>query len=90
MNNVTMSAPEQAIIAELRGFRELMEERTENLSNTLERVEQQTIRTNGRVTKLELINAESVGKAKITGGLWGMTTAIAISIVAFFVNQRVL
>lgn len=49
----------------------------------------QTTKTNGRVTQLEMTNAEAIGRAKATGLLWGGVTSIAVSIVAFFINKQV-
>ena len=80
---------DQEIIAELRGFRELFEERTNNIESTLTRLEEQTTKTNGRVTVLELVGAEARGKAKIAGVLWGGVTSVVVSVLAFFINQRV-
>ena len=79
----------QAVIAELRGFRELFEERTNNIENTLGRLETQVVKTNGRVTSLEIINAESRGKAKVSGVLWGGLASVVVSVVAFFVNNKI-
>lgn len=87
MNELSMSASD-ALMAELRGFRELMEERTDNMASTLIRLEEQVKRTNGRVTTLELENAENKGKAKVSGVLWGGLTAIGVSIASFFITQK--
>lgn len=76
------------ILAELRGFRELFEERTNNIETTLSRVEQQTIKTNGRVTVLEMVNAEARGGAKIHGALWGMVSSVIVAVMAFFINKQ--
>ena len=78
-----------ALMAELRGFRELYEERSNNIEQTLYRVEQQTIKTNGRVTTLELENAEARGKAKVSGVLWGGITSVVVSVMAFFINKQI-
>lgn len=78
----------QAVIAELRGFRELFEERTNNIESTLGRLETQVNKTNGRVTTLEMTAAEARGKAKISGVLWGGMTSVAVSVIAFFINQK--
>lgn len=78
-----------AVIAELRGFRELFEERTNNIEETLVRLETQTTKTNGRVSTLETEAAELRGKAKATGLLWGGLTSVVVSVIAFFINQKV-
>lgn len=77
-----------AIIAELRGFRELFEERTENLINDLGEIKTQVYKTNGRVTTLEMINAEARGGAKIHGALWGMVSSVVVAVTAFFINKQ--
>ena len=79
---------DDAVIAELRGFRELFEERTNNIINEVTEIRVQTQKTNGRVTTLELESAESRGKAKISGILWGALTSVGVSVIAFFINQR--
>jgi hypothetical protein len=77
------------ILAKLDGFRELFEERAGNIEATLYRVEQQVLKTNGRVTTLELTGAEARGKAKVTGILWGGLASVVISVIAFFINNQV-
>lgn len=79
---------DNSIIAELRGFRELCELKFDNLEKTTSRIETQTIKTNGRVTTLELVNAEAKGKAKISGILWASVSSIVISVVAYFINNK--
>lgn len=62
---------DEAIIAELRGLRDLFNNKIDTLTNTTERIEVQTTKTNGRVLKLEqeveilkIINAEEEGGKK--------------------------
>ena len=80
---------DEVILAKLDGFRELFDERTKDFETTLLRIEAQTIKTNGRVTVLEMSSAEARGKAKISGVLWGGVTSIIVSVVAFFINKQV-
>ena len=62
---------DEAIIAELRGMRELFNNKIDTIMVTTNRIEEQTTKTNGRVTKLEqevqilkIINAEETGEKK--------------------------
>lgn len=80
---------DQAIIAELRGFRELFEERTENMMVEIKEIKEQTTKTNGRVTTLELVGAEAKGKAKVSGILWGAVTSVAVTVMGFFITSRI-
>lgn len=66
-----MEAHDETIMSELKGLRELFTNKIDNLSDVVARVEQQTIKTNGRVTKLEqeleilkIINASEAGEKK--------------------------
>ena len=59
---------DDAILAELRGLRELFLERTKNQDTQLARIETQALKTNGRVNSLE--NHRSY--------LWGAYTLLAI------------
>lgn len=79
----------EVILAKLDGFRELFEEHKRNVDTTLARIEVQTIKTNGRVTALEMVGAEAKGSAKNAGILWGGVVSIAVSVVAFFINKQV-
>ena len=78
---------DQAIMAELTGFRELFEERTQNLSSTLERIEVQVLKTNGRVNVLELESAGKAGESRISAILSGGVTAVVISLVVFLIEK---
>jgi len=80
---------DQTIIAELRGFRELFEERTNNIESTLGRLEEQVSRTNGRVTELEFAGAEQRGKATVLGAVWGGVSAIGVSVATFFITREI-
>ena len=80
---------DELIMSELRGFRELFEERSNNIESTLGRLETKADVTNGRVTKLEMESAESRGKAKVSGVLWGGVTSVVVSVLAFFINQKI-
>ena len=79
---------DEVILAKLDGFRELFEERSNNMEQTLFRVEEQVKKTNGRVTVLELEGAETRGKAKLAGVIWGGMVSICVSVVAFFINKN--
>jgi hypothetical protein len=80
---------DEVIIANINGFRELFEQQTKNVEKTLERIEAQVLKTNGRVTALEMTQAEVRGKAKVTGILWGGVSSVVISVIAFFINKQV-
>ena len=79
---------DEVILAKLDGFRELFEQHKDNVDETLKRIETQTIKTNGRVTTLELESAEVRGKAKIAGILWGGMVSVGVSVIAFFINKQ--
>ena len=70
---------DREIMAELTGLREIFEERTGNIFVTLKRIEEQTIRTNGRVTTLELMDAENKGKVRVAGALWGTVSSMIVA-----------
>lgn len=78
---------DDAILAELRGLRELFLERTKNQDTQLARIETQALKTNGRVNTLELEAAEIRGKAKISGILWGAVTSVVVSTIGFFITR---
>ena len=78
---------DDAILAELRGLRELFLERTKNQDTQLARIETQALKTNGRVNTLELEAAEIRGKAKISGILWGSVTSVVVSTIGFFITR---
>lgn len=80
---------DDVILAKLDGFRELFEERTNTLMGEVAEIKAQTMKTNGRVNTLELESAESRGKAKVSGVLWGGLTSVVVSVVAFFVNNKI-
>ena len=77
------------VLSELKGFRELFEERTNNIESTLGRLEVQVNRTNGRVDILELNQAEQKGKTTVTGAIWGGVSAIVISVITFFISKEI-
>ena len=84
------------ILAKLDGFRELFEahrknidERYSGMEKRLDNILEQTKKTNGRVTSLEMIEAEVRGKAKISGILWGGAASVVISVIAFLFNKQV-
>ena len=79
---------DEAILAELRGFKELFIERTGSQDKRLASIEAQTMKTNGRVTVLEMIGAEARGKAKVSGIVWGGITAVGVSVISFFINKN--
>ncbi len=78
---------DKAIMAELTGFKELFEERTANIATTLERIEVQTIKTNGRVSTLELESARKAGEARIAGILWGGAASIFTTLIVFLIEK---
>lgn len=78
---------DEAILAELRGLKDLFLERTGNQDQRLIRIETQVLKTNGRVNTLELEAAEIRGKAKISGVLWGAVTSVIVTTIGFFITR---
>ena len=80
-------ADEGEVIASLNGIRELIAgnrreyvEKFDRLESAITRVEKQTIKTNGRVTGLELSRAFTYGAVAVTTTLFGS----GLAWVAFF------
>ena len=80
---------DEAIIAELRGLRELFTTKVDNLYTMAARIEAQTVKTNGRVSVIEkeveilkIINADEEGQRKAMKPFWVMITSITVSLLA--------
>jgi len=79
---------DEAIIAELRGFRDLFDNKIDTLTATSERIEAQVLKTNGRVNahddRLLAVDkelAENRGKAKVNGAIWGIGASIITGLI---------
>jgi hypothetical protein len=80
---------DEAILAELRGFRQWSELAISEQNRRLKFIEDQVLKTNGRVNALEIEHAEARGRMKVTGVLWGAVSGIIVSVASLIIGKKI-